>query len=230
MKGAISAYLAALVVFAGGAAQAADWPAFMGGPGRTGEAADSSIRPPLKLLWRFRTDGSVRGSICVVDRVAYACSRDGCVYALDAKTGRLLWRKQLGGLERATPSVAHGKVFVVLNAYKDCKVYALDAKTGEEVWSRAVPARNITRTGPLLVDDAVITFCWIEEEKKSGLVCLEAESGRERWRVTGRHEFVGDPSSDGETVFFAGSEGARDKASELLAVRVKTGEVLWRND
>ena len=55
---------------------------------------------------------------------------DGEVVALDARTGKVRWRRVIGASE-TSPLVANGRVYVG-DWHGD--VYALDAKTGQAIW------------------------------------------------------------------------------------------------
>ncbi|MDQ5830433.1 MAG: PQQ-binding-like beta-propeller repeat protein, partial [Actinomycetota bacterium] len=76
----------------------------------------------------------------IVDGVMYCSGWDGLLWAIDAKTGNLLWQYKhaipfdvslcCGNVNRGV-AVGHGKVFMAtLNAH----VVAIDAETGEKVW------------------------------------------------------------------------------------------------
>lgn len=100
--------------------------------------------PQLGLSWWFDTDFSrgLEASPIVVDGVMYLTGNWSVVYALDARTGRLLWRydpevpKEWGKMaccDVVNRGVAlyEGKVFV---GTLDARLIALDAATGQKIW------------------------------------------------------------------------------------------------
>jgi outer membrane protein assembly factor BamB len=90
----------------------------------------------LQRKWSHSTGrAQVASSPAVANGVVYVGSWDGYVYALDVRSGALLWRYTAVGDEvHSSPAVANGVVYV---ASLDSNVYALNAKTGEKLWSFA---------------------------------------------------------------------------------------------
>ncbi len=101
--------------------------------------------------WRVYTDGPVRFAPAAAGGRLYVGSDDGCLYCLDAETGKRLWkfraapsrRKILGNGRmisvwpvRGGPVVQEGRVYFAAGVWpmEGVFVYCLDAKTGEVVW------------------------------------------------------------------------------------------------
>ena len=87
-------------------------------------------------------------SPAVAHGVVYVGSQDDNIYALNAKTGILLWKHTTGGGVGSSPAVANGVVYV---GSQDNKVYALNARTGNQLWAarrvlrRRRPVRGLRR-------------------------------------------------------------------------------------
>ncbi|WP_448608736.1 PQQ-dependent dehydrogenase, methanol/ethanol family [Geodermatophilus sp. URMC 60] len=128
----------------------------------------------------------------VVEGVMYVSGWDGWVWALDAKTGQLLWQYKhaipfdvslcCGNVNRGV-AVAHGKVFVcTLNAH----VVALDATTGECLWdvtSGDVRAGESLTVAPLVVKDRIVVGSSGGEFGVRGhLDAYDMETGERVWR------------------------------------------------
>ncbi len=165
MKHALSV-LAGLLLMAGGAARAADWPAAHGGTG----AAEESLPAPLHLAWSYRPahppcpafkgqlphalftarlrwrDGPLVEAITydyaprpvVADGKLYSgSSAEQTVTCLDAYTGREVWKFYTEGPVRFAPTLWRGAVYA---GSDDGHVYCLDGETGELRWKfRAAP-------------------------------------------------------------------------------------------
>lgn len=120
-----------------------------------------------KLGWKFAANAAIRGAIAVQHNknsiTAYFADFSTNVYALDVKTGKLLWSSRAGfeALSATTGSVAvyGGKVFVPItsvevssaynNKYECCissgGVVALDAATGDKLWTyRVLPKAAVS--------------------------------------------------------------------------------------
>ncbi|MBU2654474.1 methanol/ethanol family PQQ-dependent dehydrogenase [Acidomonas methanolica] len=113
-----------------------------------------------KLLWKYEHDLSHVGlkTVCcdVVNRgvalygdAVYMATLDNYVVALDAKTGKVLWKNQLevpdlGYAMTLAPLVVNGKVIVGESGGEygaRAFIQALDAKTGSKVWRfNTIPA------------------------------------------------------------------------------------------
>jgi len=124
-----------------------DWPVPMHDLSRTNASADTTISPAsahaLRLLWTFKTGGPIVPAPIVVGGVAYFSSWDGYEYALNAKTGALLWKAFMGKLTAnpacippeagpSTPSVLVNGT--ILTGGADGYFYALNAQTGAVEW------------------------------------------------------------------------------------------------
>src|ERR1044072_2175392 len=108
---------------------------------------------------------SFEASPLVVDGIMFVSGWDGWVWALDARTGSLLWQYRhaipydvslcCGNVNRGV-AVAHGMVFVVtLNAH----IIALAAETGTKIWDQTfgdVRAGESATVAPLIVKDMVV--------------------------------------------------------------------------
>ena len=78
------------------------------------------------------------------DNVIYFGGDDGNVYAVDAATGRQIWKRATNGPVPATPAIANGTVYI--GSY-DGKFYALNAQTGALKWKFAtVRSKRVART------------------------------------------------------------------------------------
>src|ERR687887_33970 len=136
---------------------------------------------------------SFEASPIVVDGVMFVSGWDGWVWALDARTGALLWQYRhaipydtslcCGNVNRGV-AVAEGKVFVTtLNAH----VIALDAETGKKIWDQTygdVRAGESATVAPLIVKDMVIVGSSGGEFGVRGhLDAFKRETGARVWRT-----------------------------------------------
>ncbi len=130
-------------------------PVMAGGLVYFGSSADDTVRALSaatgQLVWRYTTNGPVRLAPTIAHGRAYAVSDDGCLYCLDAKTGKSIWRfraapsdeKLLGNSRmisrwpcRSGALVVGDVVYCIAGMWptEGVYVYALDAETGKERW------------------------------------------------------------------------------------------------
>ncbi|HNO78380.1 MAG TPA: PQQ-like beta-propeller repeat protein [Phycisphaerae bacterium] len=140
---AIAAFVSGTVAL--GSAVRADWTNFRGAnyDGISNETGFvKEWKDPIPLVWE-RDIGSAFSSFAIVGDRLYTCgtSEDQqTLYCLNATTGEVIWlnrfeplfRDNFGDGTRATPTVAHGKVYV--QGAKG-KLICVDAETGKDVWS-----------------------------------------------------------------------------------------------
>lgn len=126
-------------------AQSVDWPVYHGNDDHTHYSTLSQITPAnvkrLKVAWTFDTKDAFAGSEMqanpiVLDGVLYATTPTLQVFALDAATGRQLWRFDPQNGAPPTSRIRHRGVVVVndrvLFNYRN-RLYALDRRTGRPI-------------------------------------------------------------------------------------------------
>jgi polyvinyl alcohol dehydrogenase (cytochrome) len=155
-----------LLVSCGGSSSAPpDWPMYGFDALHTFTAKGSPITSKnvamLEQAWSFPTGDAVTATPAVVGGVVYVGSWDGFFYALDAKSGALVWKVQLdcdgtiapippqclaggqmppdrtgtdGGLVTSSALIAGGRVFFGSGK----TMYCLDAKSGALVWKKVI--------------------------------------------------------------------------------------------
>jgi quinoprotein glucose dehydrogenase len=139
----IAAYVSS-TAFCGVAGAQADWPAYGGGPAMTRHSPlrqiDRSNVSKLELVWSYDTGqkGDTQTQPIVVGRVLFGYTPLHQAFALDAATGRELWRFDPGiqgiGANRGLMYWSEGaqaRVFAAIDNF----VYALDAATGKPIAS-----------------------------------------------------------------------------------------------
>lgn len=182
----------------------------------------------LGLTWTFKldVDRGVEATPIVVDGVMYTTGAKSIVYALDARTGKLLWRydPEISGIRMSEGccdvvnrgvAVWQGKVFV--GAF-DGRLIALDASDGSKIWETDTiidHGRSYTITGaPRVVKGKVIIGNGGAEYGVRGYVAAyDADSGKLAWRF---YTVPGDPSLPPE-----------DKAMEI-ARATWFGDQYWK--
>ena len=127
-----------------------DWRTFMYDLGRSGMSPDKTLKPPLGLLWKFKTGGPLYASPVIAHGTLYIGSTDGKLYALDANAWGIKWVFDAGDAIRYSASVFGDRVYF---SARNNKVYALDTKTGEKLWE--FKSNNWIDAPPIVVDNTV---------------------------------------------------------------------------
>ena len=208
----------------------------------------SNIQPPKELtkftptvtvhrLWKESVgdgaqDSGVRMRPAYADGVLYAASTDGVIEALDATSGKTLWRHKtrthgwfgLGGDKKRKdaryaggPGVGNGIVAV---GTLDGHVYAMDAKTGKPLWTAQVSSEVIAP--PVVLSNLIVV-----RTEDGNIYALHTKTGKQAWLYD--QESVPSLSLRGNgallvahgVIFFGTADG------KLVAVRLDNGEQLW---
>lgn len=135
----------------------------------------------------------------------------GFVVAMNAKTGRELWRKWFGAIESSLLLV---KGVLYFGSW-DRHVYAMDAKTQKVLWSYETDD-EVNSSGAHAA--GIVYFA----TDGGTLYALDARSGRLRWRFDeGREYFYATPTVAYGRVFIGNTDGT------LYAFGATTGHLLW---
>jgi outer membrane protein assembly factor BamB len=188
-----------------------------------------------RTSWRYTSGRCAAASPAVADGVVYmtflnlrrqgrdACNAqpgtpglDGEVVALDARTGKVVWRHVIGPSE-TSPLVADGRVYV---GDWTGRVYALSAKTGAEVWDYQTGGQvkgAVALTGHRLFAGSY----------DHHLYAIDARNGHLIWRATsqdrlgGRGTFYSTPATAYGRVYIGSTDG------KVYSFGASTGELRW---
>ena len=170
----------------------------------------------------FGTKYSAEATPLVKDGVMYMVTGNDDVFALNAKTGEILWRRWssidpkisvvcCGWLSRGL-AMGEGMLFV---GQLDANVVALDIKTGREVWKTAIEdwrnGYSIT-SAPLYYEGIVYSgISGGELGIRGRLTALDAKTGRILWRAY----TVPGPGEIGSDTWPAPSEAEMPRGSPI---------------
>lgn len=179
----------------------ADWKATGAADDESGYSRLDSIntanvgRLGLAFALDLPGEASLEATPLAVDGVLYFTGTHSAVYAVDGKTGRLLWKhdpevwKYAGAKMRLTFSVNRGAAYAdgrVFAGTFDGRLLALDARTGQLLWTAVTttPEGNQYITGaPRVMKDKVIIGNGGADFGARGYVtAYDAATGRQVWR------------------------------------------------
>ena len=181
----------------------------------------------LGLAWSFDLNTPLRADSqpLAANGILYVATGLSVVQAIDAATGRLLWRYDpdvaaVGGRKLISGWGIRGLALWkdrVIVATQDGRLIGIDAKTGALAWSRQTLDKSVDAMGEADITGAprvfdgkvVIGFGGAERWARGAVSCFDAETGKFLWRF---YTVPGDPAKGFENDTMA------------MAARTWTGE------
>jgi len=149
----------------------------------------------------------------------YFGSGDHHVYALEAATGKLVWRFKTGNVVHASPALADGALFI---GSWDRYLYALDATTGAPLWKfETGDDRDIFNQVGIASSAAVAGGIVYFGCRDGHFYAVDAKTGALRWSHDNHKGWViASPAVHQDRVYFPTSDGKRFKALDALNGKV----------
>lgn len=157
------------------------------------EVTPANVRQ-LKAVWKFHTSnaGVMQVTPVVIAGVMFI-TRSNDAYALDAKTGKLLWHHARavseGLIDDASGHINRGVAVLGTRIYMEtdnAHLLCLDARSGEMLWDVAYATGNKNygaTSAPLIVKDKVLVGTSGGDDGVRGfLAAYDAQTGKEAWR------------------------------------------------
>lgn len=205
----------------------ADWPQAGGVPSHA--MHHLAAGDDLRIAWRVDIGRGTSADnyhllsppVVAAGRV-FAIDADGRVSAIDAASGRTLWRAETApedaGVSVASGGIAYddGRVFVATGF---AQLVALEAETGRQLWRQ--PTNAPMRAAPT-ISGARVFAVTVENQA----VAFDIQDGKRLWTHSGITEVAGllggaSPAVDAGTVIVPYTSG------ELFALRAENGRVIW---
>ena len=169
--------------------------------------------PNLTLKWKFPTLARVSASPVVAGGIAYVGSWDEYLWAVDVKTGELLWPFWARRFIFASPVVADGMLYVASDEGRPYNLFALNARTGDVIW-QYVTSGSVDRDSDLVVGNGMLYVGSFSGQ----LEAVNAKTGAFVWS----HEFPARPSAA-----VAGGVVYVSAGYDVYALDANTGATIW---
>jgi outer membrane protein assembly factor BamB len=183
-------------------------------------------RPPYRVAWKFGAGSLLEFPPAVAYGNLYVTNNPGVTFAVDAKTGKQVWKHRSGRCAASSPAV-DGKLLYqsFLNA-PPCnsssspdvltgEVIAFEALTGKVRWTATI---GPTESSPLVYEGRVYVGDW-----RGNIYALDAATGKVRWTYHTGGRIKGAVAALGPRVFAGSYDG------HLYALDSRTGALQWRS-
>jgi len=205
---ALALSFAGLAAGCGGRAASEPWTSANGSAANhrdvTATALDARTIPRLKVRWRFRLRANVTGFGAITSNpiiegdTVYLQDSTSSVYALDVRSGALLWKDTLD----APNDGPNGLTISGSRLYgaTDTTAFALDAATGRRLWTRRLTNQFEQFVGIAPIADRGRVYVSTQGFPPGGrgvLYALSAATGRIVWRFQTVKEPWPHPESSG---------------------------------
>lgn len=225
-----------------------EWHTTGGDMGYSFVSPDQTMQPPFRIKWKTRVWGSFKGQVIVAEGLAFCASRLGQVTALDAETGRIVWRISHPRLEsRPGPTYADGKLLILRGSLNQrgeqnagAGLWCHDAKTGRLIWQKPVPFAYHGNADGLIVHEGKVLTAVNGGDGAVAATAYSILDGSEVWhrRYEGllpdkpsRAERICGVMGDGRWYLSLTDRPFRRKSETTsgatLAVDPTSGELIW---
>jgi outer membrane protein assembly factor BamB len=219
--------LAALAGVAVGGLAVAGWELIRPSPLAPGTRRLTANRPtasrpappdqPGAKIWSYPVDSPVE-AVAAAGPIVFAGTGENSVYALDATTGALIWRRKITHAVHDQLVLAGNNVIVGDGIGGG--VYALDASTGRRRWRvRSGAVRGLATAGGV-----VYAGFAVKSRTTGGVTALSADRGQVLWTV----EFGRKLDTTGGLAVSRGVVYVTTSHGEIYAFRAADGRRLWR--
>ena len=172
-------------------------------------------------------DDHVNGGLAYENGKIFATTGFGQVVAVAAKTGKVLWRRNVGAPVRSAPTARGNRVFAIAVTNK---LFALNGETGAVLWSHSgiEEAINLLGGSSPAVDSGVVVAPYSSGE----LFALKVENGQELWADSLAGTRRGATSSAlgtirGRPIIDRGIVFAISNSGQFAAINLRTGRRIW---
>ena len=204
-------------------AEGRDWPLYGNGPARTRHMRNVNLKPPFRRVWSLNGGKLIEFQPVLAGGRLFVLKNDGRALALAADTGKVRWRKRIGGLAASAPGAAGASVYFVVNhggyggiaGAGPAKVVAINRRNGHIRWAKRI--NTASESSPLVVKERVYVG------SQSGAVyALSARSGRILWKYWAGGPVKGALAYSHGRLFFG------DYGGSVTSLRARSGHVAWR--
>lgn len=179
-------------------------------------------------FFESKKSAMLSGGVTVAENKVFVGSENGKLFALDAKSGDLVWQSTVKGEIIAKPAVDSG--MVVVNTVSGV-IEALNTADGKEVWivEQEVPPLSLRGTStPVIASGGVLIG-----SAAGDLKVFMLASGQEGWtaqvgEATGSTELDRVIDVDSSAVVFGDKIYAISSRGNLSAIDLRSGRVIWK--
>ncbi len=189
------------------------WPRFGYDVGRSKFLDAPVVRPPFRKVWKYKGGDLIEFPPIVVGNRLYFIDNSGFYVALDARTGKVVWKKQLASLNASSPAYYKGILYSV--SLEPQQAIAVRARDGKTIWKKGLPAR--AESSPLVVRNRMYFG-----DEAGGFYALHTKDGSTIWQT----QLAG--SVKAAPALADGSLYVGDYGGKMNAVRASDGHVLWQ--
>jgi eukaryotic-like serine/threonine-protein kinase len=146
--------------------------------------------------FRFKAKRALTSSPIHSNGIIYVSSVDTILYALDAKSGYIIWRFRMAKASISTPFLSDNYIFT---GSVDSHIYCVDIHSAREIWS--FPTENQVTSSPITYQDSV--YCGSVD---GNMYCLEYRTGRMRWKYQTGGPITGTPMIANNVLYFGSND------------------------
>jgi outer membrane protein assembly factor BamB len=204
-----------------------DWHTAFGDFGNTNSAQEAP-KPPLKLRWIRRYEGTFKHLPTCGGGRLYTHTAEGQVFAVEQETGRLLWRRYWPGVHVSfTAPLYHNERLLLPQAgFEKCLLRCLDAATGDLLWEAPFSGSpSWSRQQPPVVHKDLAFYMFSTGKyvpKGSGLYVMRMNTASKLPEQT-----------DGTVSWLYSHDNPfypKEQQPLVRAYDIKTGKVAWTKD
>jgi outer membrane protein assembly factor BamB len=189
------------------------WPVYGYDDQRTRYLPTKVVKPPYgQPRWTFDAGNLLEFSPIVVRGTLYLIDKNAVVHAIDARTGKVDWKQDIGALNASAPAYADGRLYAV--SLEPGQAVALRARDGKVLWRKELPGRS--ETSPLVYGRSVIVG-----SESGDVFALDLDNGNVRWQVSTAGNVKGGLALDDGIAYGA------NYAGEVFAIRAVNGDMVW---
>jgi outer membrane protein assembly factor BamB len=183
------------------------------------------LRPPYHGLWKLKARADIEFPPSVAYGKVYVAQQKGRFFALNARTGKVVWTRHFTRCAAASPTIEDGIVYQAYMHELPCTkhaggargfVVAWNARNGKEYWR--VRAGSV-ESSPVIAGKNLYFGSW------DGRLYAYRLRGKRRpllrWTFRADDQIVAAPAHAGRTLFVATSNGS------VYGVDAKTGRQRW---
>jgi eukaryotic-like serine/threonine-protein kinase len=187
------------------------WLNFGGNPQRTSARLTLDLGKPTKPLWARGLHGYIEYAPSYCQGTLYVNTFKGRTYAVDARSGRVLWISQGQGPKPSTPAIAGDRLIV---SSTGGSVTALSRANGHVLWQLKIDAK--VESSPVVIGNTAYFGA-----TDGRLFAVSVGNGHIKWAYNTGGRINSSPSILGNRIFITTYAGS------ILALNRHSGHRIW---